>query len=251
MEIRDNYKKDSIYFPENQTHYVNDFTFGIFNDVVEILAKRLNLTFNLYKQEKEVWGDIEKHSNGSIIATGMVSQIYSKKADIIVAPMSLTLSRTSHLAFLHPIGTETLIIVISSKAVAESIDFEVFLKPLHMDLWTTMVLSALVVALAKSFILRKKTSSMIVDSFRGFWSSLMAFFGGSFQSNLSDKASFRIMDLTLLLCGFILWTSYNAFLTSELSVVNHSYPFTDLESLSKSNWRYTYFIILYTYVPGN
>ena len=250
MELNEKYRSEAPYFQSNQTYKVNTFTYGTINDVVEIMAERLNMTFNLYKQKVMNWGDISIHSNGSTIATGIVGEVYKRNIDILVGSLSMTKSRASHLAFLHPIASEISTVAISSKSVAESFDFVVFLKPLHPILWSMVLSMAIVITIIKSIIIQKEKASFYKTACMLFWSTLMTFFGGAFQAGNSNKESYKIVILISLLSGFVIWTSYNAFLTSEILVVDKMYPFNDLEDLSKTNWKYVLYgsiVFLRTY----
>ena len=73
--------------------------------------------------------------------------------------------------------------------------------------------------------------------YRDFWETLMTCFGGTFQSLQSNKESYKLAVLISLLSGYLIWMNYNAFLTSELLVVEKLYPFTNLEELSNTKWR--------------
>ena len=70
----------------------------------------------------------------------------------------------------------------------------------------------------------------------------MTNFGGDPpQSELNELNSFKVFTFTLLICGFIIWSTYNAFLISQLSIKIVKHPFNDLESLSKTDYRYMIF----------
>jgi hypothetical protein len=72
------------------------------------------------------------------------------------------------------------------------------------------------------------------------WSSLMANFGGKpVPSKFDTIQSYRFVIFTLLLAGTVVWISYRASLTSELSTAVTKLPFNDLESLSKTDYRLT------------
>ena len=62
-------------------------------------------------------------------------------------------------------------------------------------------------------------------------------FGGS-SEEFSKNESYNVLRITSILCGYVIWISYNAALTSELMITEKSYPFVDLESLSSTSWRY-------------
>ena len=70
------------------------------------------------------------------------------------------------------------------------------------------------------------------------WTSLTTIVGGKpGPSQLDSKRSYKAIVFVSLLGGLIIWIAYRSFLTAALSVVEKKYPFNDLESLSKTNWK--------------
>ena len=70
------------------------------------------------------------------------------------------------------------------------------------------------------------------------WTSFSAFFGDEPTSTPMDtKSSYKTAIVATLLCGTVVWTSYNARLTAELTVSVKKLPFHDMEGLSKTKWR--------------
>jgi hypothetical protein len=70
----------------------------------------------------------------------------------------------------------------------------------------------------------------------------MANFGGNpVPSKLDTIQSYRFVIFTSLLAGTVVWISYRASLTSELSEAKKKLPFNDLESLSNTDYRLTTF----------
>ena len=239
MEWPINHNPERKYVKDGKTYFsVNGYTFGTFYDVVTILEERLNLSINLFRQETQEWGDAYVDSNGSIITTELVGDIFWKRADIAATSMSFTRSRADFLSFLTPIATEDLNIVVPRKTISESLDFAVFLKPLHLHMWLVILGMVIVITLTKSLTIERFDSSAFLRAaFTDFWATIVPFLGGASENYQSSKESYKVIVLTTLLSGYMIWTSYNAFLTSELLVIDKAYPFTDLESLSKTSWR--------------
>jgi hypothetical protein len=70
----------------------------------------------------------------------------------------------------------------------------------------------------------------------------MANFGGKpVPSKFDTIQSYRFVIFTSLLAGTVVWISYRASLTSELSEAKKKLPFNDLESLSNTDYRLTTF----------
>ena len=70
------------------------------------------------------------------------------------------------------------------------------------------------------------------------WTSFSGFLGGKpFPTPIDSESSYKTAIIAMLLCGTLVWISYRARLTAELSILEKKYPFKDLESFSKTNWR--------------
>ena len=76
------------------------------------------------------------------------------------------------------------------------------------------------------------------------WDSLLANFGKPpFPSTMDNFNSYKSLVFTSLLGGVVIWISYQAELTSKLSIDLTKFPFNDLESLSKTNYMYVISLI--------
>jgi hypothetical protein len=68
----------------------------------------------------------------------------------------------------------------------------------------------------------------------------MANFGGKpVPTKLDTIQSYRCVIFTSLLAGTVVWISYRASLTSDLSAAKMKLPFNDMESLSNTDYRLT------------
>ena len=79
IEFDSNYHKRAPFFRENDTYCVNDYTQGIYHDVLKIMQNRLNFTTSLYKRKIEAWGYVNKAENGSYIGDGIGKKYALKK----------------------------------------------------------------------------------------------------------------------------------------------------------------------------
>ena len=235
MDIIENYEEKIPYMQETKTYIANGFTYGIFNDILQRLEKQHNFSCQLYIQNPRKWGKVVFHDNGSVDANGMLGEVFLGRADIAATSITITKSRLRYLDFLPPMATEVITIVVPTNAVIESLDYWLFASPLHIHLWITILIAIIIMAVMKT---------VMVDGLNCFkvnehiWTISKAFFGGGQMKSCKSKASIKILVLTSLLCGYIIWASYNAFLTAELIVMDKQYPFVDLKSLSSTNWKY-------------
>ena len=237
MAIDEDYKEHAIYFSQNKTYLVNGFTSGLFHDVWQVIGNHLNFTSLFYKPETINWGKVSQLSNGTFTSTGLINDVHHRKVDVAVAPLNIRSPRQEVVTFLPPIYSETMVVALSKSSVKESIEFTGFLRPFHYSLWIIVLTTITVTAFLKMIFFQEKTN-MLFNFFKYFWDSTIPMFGGS-SKELSNNGSYYVFHITILLCGYIIWISYNAALTSELMVTKNTYPFTDLVSVSSTNWRYT------------
>ena len=223
MIVNKDFKNFSLYFPQNKTYLVNGFTSGLFHDVWKVIEHNLNFTSLFYKPETINWGKVTKLSNGTFISTGILNYLQQRKVDVAVAPITIRSPRQEVVRFLPPIYSETMMIAISKSAVKESIELTGFLRPFHYSLWMIVFTTIMVTAFMKMIFLQEK-SNMLFKFFKYNWDSTIPMFGGS-SEELSKNGSYNVLHITILLCGYIVWTSYNAALTSELMVTKKTYPF--------------------------
>ena len=69
------------------------------------------------------------------------------------------------------------------------------------------------------------------------WASFTPNFGGTpFQSKTDFIASYKTLVFVFMLDGLILWVAYQSFLYTELSTPLIKNPFSDLNTLAKSDY---------------
>ena len=238
MQLKDGYKLDVPFYPQNKTYLVNGYTYGFFDDLWQLLENKLNFTTYLYKPAIRNWGDAVIHENGSLITSGIIGAIHEKKVDVAVTPLTLTQLRSQAVSFLPALFNLKVVVAIPSASIKESIDYTLFTRSFHMSLWIAILLTAVASSFLKSFCL-EKIKSFVMKSYKYFWDSLTPFFGGSSSNESDSSGSYNAIIMTTLLSGYVIWIAYNASLTSELMVVKETYPFHDIDTISFSNWRYS------------
>ena len=248
MLVNEAYKLDAPFFPKNKTYLVNGYTSGFFNDLWQLLEKKLNFTTKFYKPLTRNWGDAEMHKNGTLITTGIIGAIHEKKFDVAVTPLTLTKLRYEAVSFLPALVNLKVVVAIPSASIKESIDYTIYTRPLHVSLWISILITVIASSFSKSFCL-EGLKSFFMNSYKYFWDSLRPFFGGSSSSESSSSGSYNAIIMTTLLSGYIIWIAYNASLTSELMVVKETFPFKDMDTIPSPNWRYC--TILYKDILGD
>ena len=71
MNARLSYIDEAPYFENNKTYRVNNYTYGMFHDILQLLENQLNFSTTLYKRKDAVWGYIYPQPNGTYTGTGI------------------------------------------------------------------------------------------------------------------------------------------------------------------------------------
>ena len=229
IEYDKRYLQEATYFPQNGTYQINGFTFGLISDLWDILGNHLNFSSVLFKDKEKFWGNAIKLENGTIITTGITDDLFRKKVEVAVAPITLTSLRMQFITYLPPVNVDMIGIAIPNSAISESFDFPLFFKPLSIYLWIVIAITIVLISIFKSMADRNRNLYV--------WSSFMTMFGGAPNEDNLEKGSMKIVVFVSLITGVVIWNSYNASFTSELASIKEKYPFEDLESLAMSNWR--------------
>ena len=234
------YKKLAPYYPQNETYLVNGFISGIHYDILTALQNQLNFTTRIYKREDGIWGFVQKHSNETYTASGMVGDLFYQNADLIVADLTFNLDRNIFIDFTIYINPDDYGLYIMSHFEAMELDYDLFLAPFTLELWIMISIIVILISSANTIIIQKfcsGSSSSVIEILLNVFSALV--FGGKFPKTLiDDKKSYRLITLISMLGGLVIWIAYRSFLSAELAIVIKKYPLHDLESLSKTKFRY-------------
>ena len=224
------------FFNENKTFLVNDFLEGPGIDVLNTLQSALNFTCLLYKNKDVVWGSFYTMHDGRINSTGIVGSVYRKEVDLAYASLTMTSARLDHVDFIPTLRMYELGLYISRNAISQDTNLILFFTPFQDYLWMMIILSTLLIAVTKSFVIEWTTNPLSKIP-HCFWSSLKVYFGHPPTDLQSESEPYRQIVFVSLLFGQIVWISYCAFLTSELAITEHKYPLNDLVSLSETDFR--------------
>ena len=238
MNADSSYIKNAPYFSNNETFLINGYTYGLFNDLLHTMEHKLNFTALIYKRKEITWGYIYPQPNGSYVGTGIVGDIFFKRADIAVAPLAVVLKRGLYIDYLPPIQLYKSALYTPALDASESIDLKLFFSPFTINVWIIIGVVSILTATLKFTVFCYYDSFQVLEFFSATWSSFIGFFGGKPTSKSFDsKTSYKIVVFTSLLCGSMGWIAYRSYLTSELSIRKKVLPFTDMKTFSKTNWR--------------
>ena len=102
-----------------------------------------------------------------------------------------------------------------------------------------IVATTLIFAMIKSAIMMTFSKLRFPNVLGFIWTSFNVYLGGKpTPTSIDTRKSYKSIVFVSLLGGVIIWIGYRSYLTAELSVTIKKYPFNDLYSLSKTNYRY-------------
>ena len=123
----------------------------------------------------------------------------------------------------------------------ERIDWTAFLRPFRVVPWLLVVSSIFISSIVSGIIWYIRDDLTIFKSITVFLTNIQALFN---EASALDTPfinlwnSHRLATFVSLLWAWFIWTSYNAGLASEFTVPVVKLPFNDMDSLSKTEYRY-------------
>ena len=142
------------FIPENNTFQVNGYTFGIFQDVLERLQIQLNFSTIQYKRKEQAWGMIYEEPNGTYHGTGIVGDIFFKRADLAVAPLTIAVERAKFIDFLPPIKPDYVGMYVLKISGHQMLDLHLIISPFAQDSWMLIIITSTIIATVKLGILK-------------------------------------------------------------------------------------------------
>ena len=233
------YLQNAPFYSNNQTYLVNGYIYGLMYDILEELQNKLNFTTLLYKRKKPTWGYVYPQPNGSYIGTGMVGDIFFKRSDIIVAPLGMVYKRAIYIDYLPPVTDYLCGVYIQNSDLSEHVDLDTFVAPFSVNLWMIILLSTFITAIMKTISMTCYQQPIgFLDWIAFMWNSFIAIFGGKpSHTKIDSNLGYKMIVFSSLLGGSIIWICYRSSLTAELSVSLKKYPFKDMDTLSKTQWK--------------
>lgn len=215
-------------------------------DFLVDLARRLNFTYTLYQVADGVYGNFE-HVNGTDqpkVWTGLVGDLIYKKADMIVAPLTINPERSLYIEFSKPFKYQG--ITILEKKLPKRAGLASFLQPFEESLWLLVMLSVHVVALALYLLDRfspfgryKLPNSDVTEEDALNLSSAIWFaWGVLLNSGIGEGTprsfSGRVLGMVWCGCAMIVIASYTANLAAFLVLER---PTTSLTGINDARLR--------------
>ena len=116
---------------------------------------------------------------------------------------------------------------------------EQLVSTFRSNVWIAILLLTLFIALVKSGLQYKFSKLKMLSCLGFYWTTFIAILGGKpTPTPIDSKKSYKLIVFVSLLSGVLIWMFYRSFIIASLSVQVKEYPFNDMESLSKTKWRY-------------
>ena len=117
--------------------------------MLHTLQTRLNFSTSLYKRKEAAWGMIYPQPNGTYHGTGMIGDIFFKRADLAVAPLSYVTERAHYVDYLPSIKHFNLGIYISKASAEHTLDLLLFISPFAQETWMLIGMTSVIISLVK------------------------------------------------------------------------------------------------------
>lgn len=117
-------------------------------DFLKELASRLNISYSLYQVADNKYGSFDYNpKTKKKWWNGLIGEIVSRKADFIVAPLTIDPERSLYVDFSKPFKYQG-ITIISKQQIQSRSSLASFMEPFEDSLWILVMISVHVVALA-------------------------------------------------------------------------------------------------------
>ncbi|KAJ8298372.1 hypothetical protein KUTeg_024903 [Tegillarca granosa] len=210
---------------------------GFCIDLAEKVANHINFTYDLYLVPDGAYGS--KLPNGTW--NGMIGELTKNRADMIIAPMTISSARERFIDFTKPYMSLGISIMIKKPSDQVAHVFS-FMDPLSYEIWMCILFAYVGVSVVLFLVSRfsptewhVQDDSNIANDFtisNSLWYSLGAFMQQG--CDISPKAiSGRIVGSVWWFFTLIIISSYTANLAAFLTVERMSTPIDSAEDLAK------------------
>ena len=146
----------------------------------------------------------------------------------------------SHAMSLLPVIVDAKAEVYIKTTEEEAISWHAYINPFSNEMWFMLFIVAIVLSfgftIVEKIFCSEEKGFILLHYSKNLWIALKSNVGGK-PNNILKYATYQILLFTCLLVGSVVWMAYRASFTSELSVRRLKYPFNDLESLLKSDYK--------------
>ena len=214
---------------------VTNSTSGFLIDLLQVLSIVCNFKYALYMRKDRQSGDI-RIRNETVMSSGFYENLLQTNLyEGIWYLKTMRQRRMEKVKFLFPFRALTESLIIDNEAQDSHYDWTLFLSLFSPSLWFSIalisVLPSVILAFNDSL---SKGQSFILGLFQRFTASLATTFGGIFQSRNDPHRSTLFVQYFCF--GIVVWITYRASLTSQLSVNIKHAPFEAPEEVLDTNF---------------
>ncbi|XP_060568232.1 glutamate receptor ionotropic, kainate 2-like isoform X3 [Ruditapes philippinarum] len=222
--------------PEEGLTMGNDKFEGFCKDIIDEIAKMLNFQYNLSVVPDRKFGSLKPPPR---YWTGMIRHLLDDKADVALAPFSITPDRSAVVDFTKPFMTKGTSVVVR-KPERSVWPFQ-FLSPLSKIVWIAIFLSFIFVGLFL-FVVTRITNDDKTDFRDDLKMSFWYVWGTLLRADLSGSPlamSGRIISATWWFFSLIIISIYTANLAAFLTISNAHIPISSAADLANQD-EYNY-----------
>ncbi|KAF0300384.1 Glutamate receptor ionotropic, kainate 2 [Amphibalanus amphitrite] len=219
---------------------------GYLYDLWDTVAHELGLRYRMVPLLKPLYGSME--ANGTW--NGMVGELAYGRADIAVTTLDMRSDRATVIDYIDAVSvtrTHSKFYVRASSHLVPEVTTETLsslLKPLHPDVWWTLLVALLALAAALRVVVRcshaASESRQTVERM-GWVACLLASFRslvGQGWESAPNSVAVRIVTSCSWMLGIIIYASYTANLISYLTVPKQDLPIRSLREFHEQpGWR--------------
>ena len=212
---------------------------GIYKDIIDVLAARLNFTAEFYRRPDRLWGS---QVDGAWV--GGVGSLMRGDVDIIGSSLTLKPDRAEVIDYLIPVGKSFNALFIRNDLSAVT-HWNIFVEPFSRSLWSfifvVIAVNTAVIRTLQLWYWKRLDCGLgtALSTMELSWTLFSFNFGKPPPQNtgLMSRLPLKIFVFCSLLVGSVIFMSYRASLTSELSTVTYRLPFESLEELLSSDYK--------------
>ncbi len=142
------YDTDEKYIPDLEWYEVTETFFktgAVYNHLVEELQKQMNFSTKMHIRKDNGWAVKSILENGTSVWLGSAGDIVAHRAEIFFAPMSMKSDRFEVLDYGPTLSDSRFTVFVKNEPI-EAVEWMLLLKTWSRDLWSAIVISALMFA---------------------------------------------------------------------------------------------------------
>ncbi len=114
--------------------------YGYCIDLIKVISQKLHFDYEIYLVPDGLYGDMDKSNNWN----GLMGEVLADRADLILAPLTITPDRLNFVEFTNPFKYQGITILV--KRDKRTSNLASFLQPFKEALWVMVLVSVHVVA---------------------------------------------------------------------------------------------------------